>query len=36
MAKTKTDESWTIPLHVAMWTVISVGIIMAMAVILMH
>ena len=36
MAKADTDESWTIPLHVVMWTVILVGLVMAMAVVLMH
>jgi hypothetical protein len=30
------DESWTIPLHVIMWTVISVGFIMMLAIFLMH
>jgi hypothetical protein len=29
-------ESWTIPLHVIMWTTISVGLIMVMVVVLMH
>jgi hypothetical protein len=28
--------SWTIPLHVIMWTTIGVGLIMAIAVVLMH
>jgi hypothetical protein len=28
--------SWTIPLHVVMWTTIGVGLIMAIAVFLMH
>jgi len=28
--------NWTIPLHVIMWTTIAVGLIMAMAVFLMH
>ena len=37
MADTQTENlSWTIPLHVIMWTTIGVGIIMMMAVILMH
>jgi hypothetical protein len=36
MASTTSNESWTIPLHVIMWTTISVGLIMAMAVVLMH
>jgi hypothetical protein len=30
------SESWTIPLHVIMWTTIIVGLIMAMAVLMMH
>ena len=30
------EESWTIPLHIIMWTVIAVGVIMAMAVVMMH
>jgi len=29
-------ESWTIPLHVIMWTTITVGIIMVMVVVMMH
>lgn len=29
-------ESWTIPLHVVMWTAISVGFIMMLVVFLMH
>jgi hypothetical protein len=32
----KENLSWTIPLHVIMWTTIGVGLIMAMAVLLMH
>jgi hypothetical protein len=32
----RSDESWTIPLHVIMWTVIAIGLIMAMAVLMMH
>lgn len=36
MAKTKSEESWTIPLQVVMWAVIVVGFVMATAVILMH
>ncbi len=32
----KPHESWTIPLHVIQWTVMSVGFIMAMVVLLMH
>ena len=30
------SESWTIPLHIIMWTTIIVGLIMAMAVLMMH
>jgi hypothetical protein len=30
------NESWTIPLHVLMWTTMSVGLIMTMVVFLMH
>jgi len=30
------DEAWTIPLHVILWTTFVVGLIMAMAVIMMH
>lgn len=29
-------ESWTIPLHVIMWTNMSVGFIMVLVVLLMH
>jgi len=36
MADTSNNLGWTIPLHVIMWTTISVGIIMAIAVVLMH
>jgi hypothetical protein len=32
----RSDETWTIPLHVIMWTTISVGLIMALAVIMLH
>ena len=32
----RSDESWTIPLHIIMWTTISVGLIMAMVVVMMH
>jgi hypothetical protein len=32
----RSDESWTIPLQVIMWTVIGVGLIMALAVFMMH
>ena len=30
------NTSWTIPLHVIMWTTMSVGLIMTMVVFLMH
>jgi hypothetical protein len=30
------DESWTIPLHIIVWTAMGVGLIMAMAVVMMH
>jgi hypothetical protein len=30
------DETWTIPFHIIMWTTIAVGLIMAMAVLMMH
>lgn len=32
---TKTNESWTVPLHVVMWTVITVGFIMMLVVLMM-
>jgi hypothetical protein len=32
----RADETWTIPLHIIMWTTFAVGLIMAMAVIMMH
>jgi hypothetical protein len=32
----RSDETWTIPLHVIMWTTIAVGLIMAMVVVMMH
>lgn len=32
----RSDETWTIPLHIIMWTTIAVGLIMAMAVLMMH
>ncbi len=32
----QTNESWTIPLHVIMWTNLSVGFIMMLVVFLMH
>jgi len=30
------SESWTIPFHVVMWTVMVAGVVMVMAVLLMH
>jgi hypothetical protein len=36
MANTKSTESWAIPLLVAEYAIIAVGVIMSMAVILMH
>ena len=36
MATREDDWSWTIPLHVLMWTTIVAGIVMALAVYLMH
>jgi len=36
MPDARVNESWTIPLHVVMWAVIAVGVIMMIAVILMH
>lgn len=36
MGDTSGNLNWTIPLHVIMWTTIAVGVIMAMAVFLMH
>jgi len=36
MAGQKVDESWTVPLHVIVWTTILVGLIMAIAIGLMH
>ena len=32
----RSDETWTIPLHIIMWTTIVVGLIMALAVVMMH
>jgi uncharacterized integral membrane protein len=32
----RADETWTLPLHIIMWTTILVGLIMAMAVVMMH
>ena len=36
MATREQNLSWTIPLHVVMWTTIIVGLVMAMAIFLMH
>jgi hypothetical protein len=36
MAKQRVNESWTVPLHVIMWTTFAVGLIMVMAVFLMR
>jgi hypothetical protein len=30
------DESWTVPFHVVMWTVIVAGVVMTMAIVMMH
>jgi hypothetical protein len=30
------SEAWTVPLHVLMWTVMTVGLIMIFVVLLMH
>ncbi|HTL38917.1 MAG TPA: hypothetical protein VL326_37555 [Kofleriaceae bacterium] len=30
------EETWTIPLHIIMWTTLAVGLIMALAVVMMH
>ena len=36
-AKTKRpSEAWTVPLHVIVWTAITVGFIMALVVLMMH
>jgi hypothetical protein len=35
-AAMRTEESWSIPLQIVVWAVIVVGVIMAMAVVLMH
>lgn len=32
----RSNESWTLPLQVVMWATIAVGLIMAMAVLMMH
>jgi hypothetical protein len=32
----RADESWTLPLHIIMWATMVIGVIMAMAVIMMH
>jgi len=34
--KKRPSEAWTVPLHVIVWTAISVGFIMVMVVFLMH
>ena len=36
MATQNSDESWTIPLHIIVWTTLSVGLIMVLVVFLMH
>jgi len=30
------SEAWTVPLHVVMWTVITVGFIMTLVVLMLH
>jgi hypothetical protein len=32
----RAEDTWTIPLHIIMWTTIVVGFIMALAVLMMH
>jgi hypothetical protein len=32
----RAEDTWTIPLHIIVWTVIIVGLVMAMAVTMMH
>lgn len=32
----RAEDTWTIPLHIIIWTTIVVGLIMAMAVTMMH
>jgi hypothetical protein len=32
----RSEDTWTIPLHILMWTVMSVAVIMVMVVLLMH
>ena len=36
MATQRSDESWTIPLHIIMFTTLFVGVIMVLVVFLMH
>ena len=36
MAEPTRSLAWTIPFHVIIWTALGVGLIMAMAVIMMH
>jgi hypothetical protein len=36
MATSPSNDSWTIPFHVIMWSVIVTGIIMTMVVLMMH
>jgi hypothetical protein len=33
---TRPSEAWTIPLHVVMWTVMTVGLIMVFVVLMLH
>jgi hypothetical protein len=33
---TPPSEAWTVPLHVIMWTTITVGLIMSLVVLMMH
>jgi hypothetical protein len=33
---TKPSEAWTVPLHVILWTTMTVGLIMVFVVLLMH
>lgn len=30
------DESWTIPLHIVMWTTLTVGLIAVLVIVLLH
>jgi hypothetical protein len=36
LAMATRSEAWTIPFHVIMWTTLLIGLIMAIAVVLMH